>query len=67
MAKKKWIQAARKRMEQKGTVGSFRRAAKRAGMDTCAYARKVMNDPKASKTLKRRALFALNTGCRRKR
>ena len=61
---KKWIQNARKRMEKRGTVGSFRRAAQRAGMDTCAYADKVLRDPKASKTLKRRAQFAKNTGCR---
>ena len=51
-------------MEKRGTVGSFRRAAQRAGMDTCAYADKVLRDPKASKTLKRRAQFAKNTGCR---
>lgn len=31
MAKKFWIQEARKRMEQKGTVGSLTRLAKKAG------------------------------------
>ena len=61
---KKWIQKARERMQKRGTVGSFRRAAQRAGMDTCAYADKVLRDPNASKTLKRRALFAKNTGCK---
>jgi len=62
--KKRWIQKARARMEKRGTVGSFRRAAQRAGMDTCSYAEKVLSDPNASAKLKKRAAFAKATGCR---
>lgn len=40
--------------------GKFTAAAKRAGMDVQAYARKVLNDPGASPTLKKRANFARN-------
>jgi len=61
---KKWIQSAVARMRAKGTVGSFSAAAKRAHMSTSAYARKVLKNPKASTTLKRRAQFALNVAKR---
>ena len=57
--KKKWIQAARKSMEKKGTVGSFSKAADKAGMSTAAYANKVLKKgSKASATMKRKAAFA---------
>jgi hypothetical protein len=61
-----WIDRARERMKRRGTEGAFSRAAKRAGMDTCEYAEHVLRDPKASPKLKRRALFAKNTGCRKR-
>jgi hypothetical protein len=61
-----WIDRARERMRRRGTEGAFSRAAQRAGMDTCAYANHVLRDPKASPKLKRRALFAKNTGCRKR-
>jgi hypothetical protein len=61
-----WIDRARERMKRRGTEGAFSRAAQRAGMDTCAYANHVLRDPKASPKLKRRALFAKNTGCRKR-
>ena len=38
----KWIQAATKRMERKGTKGSFRRIAERMGKSTGEAARHIM-------------------------
>lgn len=62
MAKKKWIQKATARMKRKGTVGSFSRAAKKAGMSTSAYARKVLKKgSKASAAMKKKAAFAKAT------
>ena len=46
--------------------GKFSAAAKKAGMSTCAYARKIMKDPNASTLQKRRANFALNVACKEK-
>jgi len=60
----KWIQKAVPKDDP--DRGKFSAAAKRAGMSTCAYARKVVKDPKASKKQKDRAQFALNTGCKDK-
>lgn len=40
--------------------GKFTTAAKRAGMGVQAYAKKVLSDPNASSTLKKRANFARN-------
>ncbi len=40
--------------------GKFTAKAKAAGMSVQAYASKVMNDPKASPTLKKEANFARN-------
>ena len=58
---KKWIQKAVKKMEEKGTIGSFSKAAKRAGMSTSAYAKKVTKKgSKASKAMKKKAQFAKN-------
>jgi len=53
----KWMQAARNKMEKKGTVGSFTKAAKRAGMSTAAYQKQVLANPKASTKMKRKAAF----------
>ena len=60
----KWIQKAVP--EDDPDRGKFSAAAKRAGMSTCEYARKVANDPDATTLQKRRANFALNTGCKDK-
>jgi|TARA_R110002020_G_scaffold103217_1_gene241580 uncharacterized protein YpmB len=46
--------------------GKFSAAAKKAGMSTCDYAKKIKNDPNASELQKDRAQFALNTGCKDK-
>lgn len=43
---------------KKKNRGKFTAAAKRAGMGVQEYANKVLNDPNASTTLKRRANFA---------
>lgn len=45
---------------KKKNKGKFSAAAKRAGMSVQAYARKVLNNPNASPTLKKRANFARN-------
>ncbi len=60
----KWIQKAVP--EDDPDRGKFSAAAKRAGMGTCEYARKVVKDPNASELQKDRAQFALNTGCKGK-
>ena len=60
----KWIQKAVP--EDDPDRGKFSAAAKRAGMSTCEYARKVDNDQDATTLQKRRANFALNTGCKDK-
>lgn len=52
MAEKKWIQGAIKH------PGSFSSAAKKAGMSTSAYARKVAADPHASSKMKKKANLA---------
>lgn len=53
-----WIKEAADKMKEKGTEGAFTRSAKQAGMGVQAYATKVLNDPDASTTQKRRANFA---------
>jgi len=61
MAKKKWIQKATARMKKKGTVGSFSRAAKKAGMSTSAFATKVLaKGSRYSTAMKKKANFARN-------
>lgn len=45
---------------KKENRGKFTAAAKRAGMGVQEYAKKVLNDPNASPTLKKRANFARN-------
>jgi hypothetical protein len=57
----KWIQKATKKMEQKGTVGTFSAAAKRAGKSTGAYATQVLKPgSKASAKMRKKAQFAKN-------
>lgn len=60
MAKKKWLQEARKRMEEKGTVGAFTEYCKRKGhrgvTAKCIAEAKKSGNP----TLKKRAIFAEN-------
>lgn len=56
----KWIQKATERMKEKGTEGSFSRAAKRAGMSTSAFAAHELSSPNASPTMKKKANFARN-------
>lgn len=60
----KWIQKAVP--EDDPDRGKFSAAAKKAGMDTCAYAIKIKNSDTASKKQKARAQFALNAGCKEK-
>lgn len=60
MYKAHFLQKANKRMEEKGTKGSFKSAAERAGMSTLAYANKELSDPHASAKTKKRANFARN-------
>lgn len=55
-----FLQAANKRMEAKGTKGTFSAAAKRRGMSTEAFAEKELHDPNASPKMKKRANFARN-------
>lgn len=57
-----WIQDAIKKMEKKGSVGAFVKQAKREGMTTIEFAKKVLKNPKgyALKT-RRRANFVKNT------
>lgn len=56
----KWIQAATEKMKEKGTEGSFSRAAKRHGMSTSAFASHELSDPNASPAMKKKANFARN-------
>lgn len=59
--KKNWIQAAREKMEEKGTVGSFSKAAKKAGKSTSAMTSSVLKKgSKASSAMKKKAQFAKN-------
>lgn len=52
----KWMQAAREKMEEKGTVGSFTRAAKRAGKSVGELAREKKHAPGV---MGKKARFAL--------
>ena len=57
-----WIQEATKEMEEDGTEGAFTKQAKRAGMSTTAFAKKVLKNPKKfTETTRKRALFMKNT------
>lgn len=57
--KQNWIGKARKSMERRGTVGSFTRAAKRAGMGVQQFARHVLvNKGKYSPAMRKKAGFA---------
>ena len=60
-AKGGWIQEAEAEMEKKGTVGVFSKKAKKAGMKTDAYAKKVLASPeKYSEATRKQAQFAVN-------
>jgi len=59
---KQWIQKAVKKMKAKGTIGSFKKAAKKAGKSTKAMATSVLKNPKASPAMKKKANFARNVG-----
>lgn len=45
MAKEKWMQKASEKMEEKGTKGSFTRAAKKAGKSVAEYAKEEEHAP----------------------
>lgn len=53
----KFLAKAREKMEEKGTVGSFSKAAHKHGMSTQAYAQKEKH---AGGKLGKRAIFAAN-------
>ena len=53
----KWMQAARERMQEKGTVGAFSAQARKAGQSTMDFAREKKN---AGGIIGKRANFALN-------
>lgn len=56
-----WIQKAVHKMEQKGTVGSFTKAAKKAGKSTSAMESSVLKSGShASAKMKKKAQFAKN-------
>lgn len=58
---KKWIQGAVAKMKKKGTVGSFKKSAKKAGKSTKAFTKQVLKPgSKASKKMKKKAIFAQN-------
>ena len=57
-----WIQKAIKEMKKKGTEGAFTNQARREGMDTINFAKKVIENPKKySMKTYRRAMFVKNT------
>lgn len=59
--KEKWLQKSRAKQVQKGTVGVFKKKAKKAGKSTKAYATQIMANPKRySKDTVMQANFALN-------
>jgi hypothetical protein len=57
-----WIQDAISKMKKKGTINLFKKQAKREGLTTIEFAKKVLKNPKGY-TLKtrRRAMFVKNT------
>jgi len=62
MGRKKWAQKATKKMEEKGTVGSFTNMSHRAGYDSpLEYAKHVMAAPSSFSPEKvKKANFAKN-------
>lgn len=57
-----WIQNAVDKMKQKGTIGAFTKQAKREGLSTTEFAKKVLEKPeKYTLKTKRRAIFFKNT------
>jgi hypothetical protein len=57
---KLWIQDAKEKMEKKGTVGKFSKAAKKEGESTLEHAEEVKNKKGSSLKEKREAQFAIN-------
>lgn len=55
-----WVQNAVGRMAKKGTIGSFKRSAKSAGISTMSFAKQEVQSPTASTKMKRKAQFAIN-------
>jgi len=64
--KKKWIQKATAKMKKKGTVGTFKKAAKKAGESTSEFAEQVLKSPKATPAMKKKANFAKNVAKKKK-
>lgn len=61
MADKKWLQKADKRMEKKGTKGTFTTLAKRHNETPLQYAHDVLDHPKHhSEHVRKQAQFAVN-------
>lgn len=61
MADKKWLQKADKRMEKKGTKGSFTVLAHRHDETPMQYAHDVVSHPKHhSEAVRKKAQFAIN-------
>ena len=58
--KKLWLQGAKKKMEEKGSVGSFTKDAKKVGKSVHALAEKDAHSKKVSPVMKKKAVFALN-------
>jgi hypothetical protein len=56
-----WLEDARKSMESRGTVGSFKSAAKRQGVPTMSFAKQTMKSSSASPSMKKKANFAINS------
>ena len=61
MADKKFIQKATAKMKKKGTLGTFKAAAKKKGLTTAQMETKVLKKgSKATKKMKKKAQFAKN-------
>lgn len=59
--KSHWLEDARKSMESRGTVGSFKSAAKQRGMSTRSFAKQTKASSTASPSMKKKANFAINS------
>ncbi len=58
--KKKWIQSATKKMEKKGTVGSFTAWCKSQGYDSVTWACIQQGLNSKNETIRKKAQFAAN-------
>ncbi len=59
--KSNFIQDATDSMQRRGTIGSFKSAAKREGMPTMSFAKQTMKSATASPSMKKKANFAINS------